>query len=51
MTKEEISKEIAQEIWKNKVMTKRDIELTILKKLKEILHQDKGRLTKGTIVL
>ena len=50
MTKEEIAKELAQELWKQKIMTKRDIERTILKKLEEILHSDKGRLTKGTIV-
>lgn len=49
MTKEEIAKELAREIYKLQAFTKYELEDVILKNLTKILHADKGRLTKGTI--
>ena len=49
MTKEEIAKELAREIYKLQAFTKLELEEVILEKLTKILHADKGRLTKGTI--
>ena len=49
MTKEEIAKELAKEIYSKSSYAKWELEDIILKKLTEILHADKGRLQKGTI--
>jgi hypothetical protein len=49
MTKEEIAKELAKEIYKLQAFTKYELEDVILKNLTKILHADKGRLHKGTI--
>ncbi len=50
MTREQIAKELAKEIYSKSIFSKNELEEIILKKLTEILHADKGRLTKGTIV-
>ena len=50
MTKEKIAKEIAKEIYSHNAIAKWELEVIILKKLTEILHADKGRLHKGTLV-
>ena len=49
MTKEKIAEKLAKEIIKLQFFDRLDLERLILKKLTEILHEDKGRLTKGTI--
>ncbi len=49
MSKEEIAKELAKEIYKLQAFTKYELEDVILKNLTKILHTDKGRLHKGTI--
>lgn len=49
MTRQDIAKEITKELWSKSILSKRDIERIVLKKLTEILHKDKGRLTEGTI--
>ena len=50
MNKENISKEIAKEVYhKWEGYEKKDLEKLILNKLTDILHEDKGTLTKGTI--
>ena len=49
MTKEEIAKELAKEIYSHSSFAKWELERIILKKLTKILHADKGRLTKGTL--
>ena len=50
MTKEQIAKHIAKKISQLQAFDKIDLEDLILKELTSILHADKGRLTKGTIV-
>ena len=49
MSKENIAKEIAKEVYQKWCTDKKELEQLILDKLTEILHHDKGVLHEGTI--
>jgi len=49
MTKEQIAREISRELYRKSILCQASMEVIILRKLTEILHADKGKLTKGTI--
>ena len=49
MTKEQIAKKLAKELYHQPMLCKLSMEVIILKELTSILQADKGTLTKGTI--
>jgi len=49
MNKEQLAKELAEEIIIKPYLDRYSLEIVILKKLTEVLCNDKGRLTSGTI--